>query len=95
MLAIERACLRALFELDQLETDWIGCIETRDPEAIAGAYRLLGHHMQATMQYIGITGAITESELATGPNSANARGFKEWAHVPIFKENSASTDQHG
>ena len=64
MLAIEQACLRALFELDQLETDWIGCIETRDPEAIAGAYRLLGHHMQATMQYIGIAGAITESELA-------------------------------
>lgn len=37
MLAIEQACVRALFELDQLETDWIGCIETRDPEAIACA----------------------------------------------------------
>ena len=28
MLAIEQACLRALSELDQLETDWIGCIKT-------------------------------------------------------------------
>ena len=71
MLAIEQACLRALFELDQLETDWIGCIETRDPEAIAGAYRLLGHHMQATMQYIGIMGAVSEHQMTIVASEVN------------------------
>ncbi len=66
MLAVERFCLRVVFELDQLETDWIGCIETRDPEAVAAAYRMLGHHMQETMRVIGMLGAITESEPALG-----------------------------
>ena len=64
MLAIEQSCLRALSELDQLETDWIGCIKTRDPQAVAGAYRLLGHHMESTMRMIGIAGVISQAEVA-------------------------------
>ena len=71
MLAIERACLRALFELDQLETDWIGCIETRDPEAIAGAYRLLGHHLESTMRMIGIMGTATQSQMRIAGSEVN------------------------
>lgn len=33
-----------LSELDQMETDWMGCMASKDPEAVAAAYRLLGHH---------------------------------------------------
>ena len=64
MLAIEEACLRALAELDQLEADWVNCIRTCDPEAVASAYRLLGHHMQSTMRMIGIAGVISQAETA-------------------------------
>jgi len=64
MLAIEQSCLRALSELDQLETDWISCIKTCEPQAVAGAYRLLGHHMESTMRMIGIAGVISQAEIA-------------------------------
>ncbi|QNI86169.1 hypothetical protein SynPROS71_02404 [Synechococcus sp. PROS-7-1] len=55
-----------LSELDQMETDWMGCMESRDPEAVAAAYRLLGHHMQLTIQQLGPVLVITEAELELG-----------------------------
>ena len=64
MLPFERFCLRVVFELDQLESDWIGCIETRDPEAVAAAYRMLWHHMQESMRMIGMLGVGCEIDTA-------------------------------
>jgi len=63
-LAIKQACLRALSELDQLETDWIGCIKTCEPQAVAGACRLLGHRMESTMSMVESTGVIKQAETA-------------------------------
>ena len=62
MLCAEQFCLRVLSELDQMEADWMGCMESRDPEAVAAAYRLLGHHMQLTIQQLGMVISITEAE---------------------------------
>ena len=66
MLCAEQFCLRVVSELDQMETDWMGCMESRDPEAVAAAYRLLGHHMQLTIQQLGMVISVTEAEMELG-----------------------------
>ena len=66
MLCAEQFCLRVLSELDQMETDWMGCMDSRDPEAVAAAYRLLGHHMQLTIQQLGMVISVTEAEMGLG-----------------------------
>jgi hypothetical protein len=55
-----------LSKLDQMETDWMGCMESRDPEGVAAAYRLLGHHMQLTIQQLGVVISVTEAEMKLG-----------------------------
>lgn len=63
MLIAEVMSLRALSELDQLEGDWMGCIETGDPIAIAKAVQLLGSHLLLTLQHLEMAVAISEAEL--------------------------------
>lgn len=66
MLCAEQFCLRVLWELDQLETDWMGCMESKDPEAVAAACRMFGHHLQLTMKHLGAAMVVTEAELELG-----------------------------
>ena len=80
MLFVEQFCLRVVSELDQLETDWNGCMESKDPEAVAAAYRLFGHHLQMTMKHLGMAAVVSESELSTVPNGATT-GVSESGHA--------------
>lgn len=72
MLCVEQFYLRVLSELDQLEGDWMACMSARDPEAVAAAYRLLGHHMQQTMQHLIPAMVISDAELTDRVSRVNA-----------------------
>lgn len=50
MLSTEVLALRTLSVLDQMESDWMSCVETDDPIAIAKAVRSLGLHLLRTMR---------------------------------------------
>ena len=65
MLCAELFCLRVVSELDQLESDWLRCMASKDPEAVAAGYRLLGHHLQMTMQQLGPAMVISDAEMNT------------------------------
>lgn len=45
---------------DQLETDWMGCIESKDAEAVAAAYLLFAHPLNLTMKHLGIVIAVSD-----------------------------------
>ncbi|KZR85071.1 hypothetical protein [Synechococcus sp. MIT S9504] len=64
MLCVEQFCLRVLWELDQLEEDWMGCMATGDPEAVAHSYRMLGHHLQITADQLIPMMVISDAEMA-------------------------------
>ena len=66
MLAIEQACLRALFELDQLEQGFQDCISSDDPELWAIALRMVGGHLLLTMRHLGPALVISEAEMELG-----------------------------
>lgn len=72
MLCVEQFYLRVLSELYQLGGDWMACMSARDPEAVAAAYRLLGHHMQQTMQHLIPAMVISDAELTDRVSRVNA-----------------------
>lgn len=86
MLCAEQFCLRVVSELDQMEADWMGCMESKDPEAVATAYRLLGHHLQLTMRHLGAALVVTEAELSTLPNRAEHRDSESGHACPLLAE---------
>lgn len=40
----------------------MGCMESKDPEAVAAVYQMFGHHLQLTMKHLGMTISINEAE---------------------------------
>ena len=66
MLCAEQFYLRVLSELGQMETDWMGCMKSKDPEAVAAAYRFLWHHIQLMIQQLGMVISVTEAEMEQG-----------------------------
>jgi len=66
MLAAEKAALRALSELEQLEGGYQWCMASGDPEAVALGIRMLGCHLLMTLRDLQVAMVITESEQRLG-----------------------------
>ncbi len=62
MFAAEETALRALSELDQLESGYRWCMASGYPEAVAIAIRMLGCHLLMTLKHLQLAMVITESE---------------------------------
>ena len=65
MLCVEQFCFRVLWVLDQQEEDWLGCVATRDPEAVAHSCRMFGHHLQFTADESIPRMEISDAEMLT------------------------------
>ena len=66
IFAAEQLALRALSELDQLETGYRWYMESGDPEAVALGMRMLGCHLLMTLRDLQMAMVITESEQRLG-----------------------------
>ena len=58
MLAIEEMSLRALSELEQMETGIDACVEVFSPESMAVFMQVFGRHLLMNSNYLQIAMAI-------------------------------------
>ena len=72
---VEMVALMALADLERLEGPWMTLMESKDPESVAVAYRLLLAHLTQTTKRIQMAGVIQAAEQMT--NRWGAEGSRK------------------
>ena len=59
---VEMVSLTALSDLEQMESPWLECMGSKDPESVAVAFWLALAHLVQTSKRLQIAGVIQQAE---------------------------------